>query len=60
MFKFALLPVLAIAFAAMLASILTWAMARHVEIASEQRASAALRPRSRPYATSLPDSLIKR
>ena len=57
MFKFALLPVIAAVFAAMLSAMLTWAIARHVEIANEQKAAAASRPRSRPYGTSLPDSL---
>jgi hypothetical protein len=60
MSKFTLLPVAIVIIAATLASMLTWAMARHAEIASAQRANAASRPRSRPYATSLPDSLIKR
>jgi hypothetical protein len=59
MSKLALLPVIAVAIAAVLSSILSWAMARHLEITDAQRA-AVPRPRSRPYGTSLPDSLIKR
>jgi hypothetical protein len=35
---------------------LTWAMAR---ISDEERAASALRPRSRPYGTTLPESLTK-
>ena len=58
MSKLALLPVIAVAIAAVL-TMLSWAMARHLEITDAQRAAAS-RPRSRPYGTSLPDSLIKR
>jgi len=50
MLKLAFLPLVIIAITAML----TWAMVRHIEI--EERGAAA-RPRSRPYATTMPKSL---
>jgi hypothetical protein len=56
MSKIALLPVIIPAISAML----TWALAKHLQLAGEQRAHAASRPRARPYATKLPDSLIGR
>lgn len=56
MFKLALLPLIIPAVSGMLA----WAMARYMEMAQEHRAMAATRPRSRPYATSLPKSLTSR
>jgi len=56
MIKLTLLPFVIVTMSAMLA----WAMARYAEISSEQRETAATHPRSRPYATRLPDSLIQR
>jgi hypothetical protein len=49
-----LLPVIVVAVSATL----TWAMVRHVGLSHDQRVQAASRPRSRPYATTLPDSLL--
>ena len=40
-------------------AVLTWATVRHMELAHQQRAEAANLPRSRPYATTLPDVLIR-
>ncbi len=54
--KLALLPIVIVTVSAML----TWVMARYMEAAHEQRAAAALQPRSRPYATTLPKSLTGR
>jgi hypothetical protein len=51
MCKFTLIPLIVFAMSAMLA----WAMTRHLEMAQEQRATAAARPRSRPYDTSMPE-----
>ncbi len=51
--KFALLPVVILAVSAAF----TWATARYLEAAHQQRATAAAQPRSRPYATTLPKSL---
>lgn len=56
MTKLAFLPIIIITVAAMF----TWAMAQHMKMANEHRAIAALRPRGRPYATSLPKSLSNR
>ncbi len=56
MSKLAFLPLVIISITAML----TWAVSRYAEIANKQRAAAALNPRSRPYATALPKSLIQR
>lgn len=55
MSKLALLPFVTATGAAML----TWASAKYLKILHEQRAQAALRPRARPYGTSLPRSLTK-
>jgi hypothetical protein len=38
-------------------AVLTWAAVRHRALLAEQRAGAHLRPRSRPYAVTLPKSL---
>jgi hypothetical protein len=54
--KFALLPIVIVTVSA----VFTWAAARYMEAAHEQRATAALQPRSRPYATTLPKSLTSR
>ena len=51
--KLALLPIVIVTVSAMF----TWVMARYMEAAHEQRATAALQPRSHPYATKLPESL---
>jgi hypothetical protein len=51
MCKFTLIPLIIFTMSTMLA----WAMARHLEMAHEQRAAAATRPRSRPYNTSMPE-----
>lgn len=51
MFKLAVLVFVISTFSALL----TWATAKHLEMASEQRAHAGRRPRSRPYATIMPD-----
>ncbi|WP_297487955.1 hypothetical protein [Acidocella sp.] len=56
MSKLAFLPLIIITITAILA----WAMARHREIAGAQREAAASRPRSRPYATTLPECLTQR
>ena len=56
MSKLAFLPLIIISTTAML----TWAISRYAEIANKQRTTAARNPRSRPYATSLPKSLIQR
>jgi hypothetical protein len=53
MCKFILLPLIV----ATLSAVLTWAMAKYREMANEQRALAAMRPRGRPYATTMPDLL---
>jgi hypothetical protein len=61
MAKLALLPVVifpAVIFC--ISAILTWATARYMALATEQRARAAMQPRSRPYATTLPDALWRR
>jgi hypothetical protein len=60
MSKLTFLPIIIISVFAMFTAMFTWAMARHVEMANEDRAGAALRPRSRPYATTMPESLIRR
>jgi hypothetical protein len=54
--KLALLPIVIVTASAML----TWVMARYMQAAHEQRAAAAIQPRSRPYATTLPKSLTQR
>jgi hypothetical protein len=51
MAKYMLLPLVIFA----MSSMLTWALARHLELAHAQRAAAASRPRARPYDTSLPE-----
>jgi hypothetical protein len=51
--KLALLPLIIVTVSALL----TWAMAKHLELVSEQRAHAATRPRGRPYGTNMPDLL---
>jgi hypothetical protein len=56
MAKLALLPVIIFSISAAL----TWATLQHRALAQEQRARAALRPRSRPYATTLPEALKRR
>lgn len=56
MTKLALLPLIT----ATMSAVLTWAMARYVQMASEHRANAHLRPRSRPYDVRLPASLDPR
>ena len=53
MSKLAFLPLVIITVTAML----TWAVSRYAEISTQQRAAAAVQPRSRPYATTLPKSL---
>ena len=53
MSKLALLPIVIVTVSAML----TWFTARYMEAAHEQRTTAALQPRSRPYPTTLPKSL---
>ena len=56
MSKLTLLPLLIVTATAML----TWATARYMEMTHQQRALASTRPRSRPYATTLPETLIHR
>lgn len=56
MSKLAFLPLVIICITAML----TWAISRYAEISTAQRATAALQPRSRPYASTLPKSLTQR
>lgn len=51
---FALLPLVFLP----LCAVLAWAIARRAELVHQQRAEAARLPRSRPYATTLPDALI--
>lgn len=52
--------VLLLFFAAVAAAILTWALARHMELAEQHRLCAARSPRARPYGAQLPASLRQR
>ena len=55
MSSFNLLPLVIIAVTAAL----TWAAKQHLEMAHKHRVEARHRPRSRPYAETLPESLTR-
>ena len=54
--RIALLPFLLFAICAAV----TWALGKYAEISSAQRAAAGQYPRSRPYALTLPEALVRR